>query len=529
MATFGRIEVISISKFDGVPATQTFIRFVMAVTFLLLAGCATKGLKENIVNTPPSYAPAPAETGLLADMAAEISAQYGEDQSGFHLLDGSAEGLTWRLALIDSAVSSIDVQTYLWYPDNSGRLVLERVIHAAQRGVKVRLIVDDLLLQGHDQLMANLQAQPNIEFRLFNPWTDRESLAARAGEMIAQMERLNTRMHDKLLIVDGRAVVIGGRNIGDHYFGLSSAYNFHDTDLMGIGHIALQSNDMFDRFWNSEWVLSALNLTTEPNQEIAQKQWQNLLNNSQTAPELAGFARKPKNWEVELAELRPELRMGSSTLVYDEAVDEKIDQKVLSSMFNFFQLAEKELLIMNAYVIPAQEGVDFLAEKSSRGVEISILTNSLASHDVPAVNSHYEPWRDDFIRAGVDLFELRGDPAIKSIVDVPPVDSVFTGLHSKTAVADRRYVFVGSMNLDPRSANINTEMGAIVDSPGLAEDLAQVIKRNMQGENAWQVKLNQDGEVFWVNSDETVTRQPARDGMQRVMNTLLKLGPRDQY
>lgn len=241
------------------------------------------------------------------------------------------------------------------------------------------------------------------------------------------------------------------------------------------------------------------------------------------------WAALRSDWEAELAELRPTLRAGSSILVYDEAVDEKIDQKVLSSMFNFFQLAERELLIMNAYVIPAQEGIDFLAQKSDAGVDIRILTNSLASHDVPAVNSHYEPWRDDFIRAGVDLFELRADPAIKSIVDVPPVDSVFTGLHSKSAVVDRRYVFVGSMNLDPRSANINTEMGAIVDSPGLAEDLTRVIQRNMRGQNAWQVKLNKDGGVFWVNSDETVTRQPSRDGMQRVMNTVLKLGPRDQY
>ncbi|MEP1470515.1 MAG: phospholipase D family protein [Halieaceae bacterium] len=462
-------------------------------------------------------------------MAEEIAAEHGQEHSGFHLLDGSAEGLTWRLALIDSAVSSIDVQTYLWYPDNSGRLMLERVVHAANRGVKVRLIVDDLLLQGHDQLVANLQAQPNIEFRLFNPWQDRDSLVSRAGEMIAQMERLNTRMHDKLLIVDGRAAIIGGRNIGDHYFGLSSAYNFHDTDLMGIGHIALQSNDMFDQFWNSKWVLSALNLTTEPDQEIAQQQWQNLQNNSKRAPELAAFARKPKSWETELSELKPDLRMGTSALVYDEAGEQNIQQKVLSSMFNFFQLAQEELLIMNAYVIPAQEGVDFLAAKTANGVDVRMLTNSLASHDVPAVNSHYEPWRDDFINAGVKLYELRADPEIKAIVDVPPANSAFTGLHSKTAVVDRRYVFVGSMNLDPRSANINTEMGAMVDSPALAEDLAQVIERDMRGENAWAVKINDEGNIYWQNSDETLTRQPARDGMQRVMNTLLKLGPRDQY
>ena len=347
--------------------------------------------------------------------------------------------------------------------------------------------------------------------------------------MIAQMERLNTRMHDKLLIVDGRAAVIGGRNIGDHYFGLSDAYNFHDTDLLGIGHVAQQSNDMFDQFWNSEWVLSALNLTTEPDQEIARQQWANLQENSRSAAALEAFPRKPKNWEQELAELEPKLRIGRSKLVFDEASDEQITQNLISNMFNFFSLAESELLIMNAYIIPSQEAVDFLAGKVDEGVSVRVLTNSLASHDVPAVNSHYEPWRDDLLDAGVELYEMRADPAIQAIVDVPPTESAFTGLHSKVAVVDRRYVFVGSMNLDPRSANINTEMGAMVDSPALAQDLVNMIERDMEGENAWRVGLDESRKLYWQNSEETVTSQPARDGMQRVMNTLLKIGPRDQY
>ena len=146
------------------------------------------------------------------------------------------------------------------------------------------------------------------------------------------------------------------------------------------------------------------------------------------------------------------------------------------------------------------------------------------------MNSHYEPWRDDFIQAGVDLYEFRSDPAIQStVVDVPPVSAGFTGLHSKCAVADRRYVFIGSMNLDPRSRAINTEMGDMVDSPELAEDLARLIERNMRGENSWHVQMDEKGKLFWENSEERVTEQPARDGMQRVMNVLMKLGPRDQY
>ena len=199
-------------------------------------------------------------------------------------------------------------------------------------------------------------------------------------------------------------------------------------------------------------------------------------------------------------------------------------------MFNFFKLAQQELLIMNAYVIPGQQAIDYMQQLNDRGVDVRILTNSLSSHDVPAVNSHYEPYRDDLLKAGVDLWELRADPAIQqTVVDVPPIKADFTGLHSKCAVADRRYVFIGSMNMDPRSRNINTEMGAMVDSPELAADLAAIIERNMSGENAWHVQMDENGDLFWENSEERLDKQPARDGMQRVMNVLMKVGPKDQY
>lgn len=160
----------------------------------------------------------------------------------------------------------------------------------------------------------------------------------------------------------------------------------------------------------------------------------------------------------------------------------------------------------------------------------SVWFDTLPNIDVPAVNSHYEPWRDGILNAGVELFELRSDPAIQAtVVEVPPVKGEFVGLHSKSAVLDRRYVFIGSMNLDPRSANINTEMGAFVDSPELAEDLAQIIERDMSEENAWHVQMDKEGNIFWKNSEGTLTEQPARDGMQRVMKVLMKLGPEDQY
>jgi putative cardiolipin synthase len=521
-----------ISPIKNVEPLHTGVRVLLALILaLLVSACATKaGLKEDVETQPMSYALAPATEGLLAGLAETIESEHGPDRSGFHVLDSSFDGLYWRLALIDSATTSLDIMTYLWYPDASGILMLERAILASLRGVKVRLVVDDLILHGHDQLIANLNAAPNIEFRMFNPWKNRTSIATRGGEMLAQMERLNTRMHDKLMIADGHAAVIGGRNIGDHYFGLHESYNFHDTDLFGIGAIAQQSNAMFDNFWNSEWVVSAEALTTEPNREIAREQRQSIQEFIRDAEQLESFPREPKDWTEELTEYASDLRIGRSKVVYDEASADQIKQTMGASMFNFFNMAEKELLVQNAYIIPSDKAFELLNDLKERGVNVRILTNSLASHDVPAVNSHYEPWRDDFLHAGVDLWEFRSDPAIQqTVVDVAPVSAEFTGLHSKCAVVDRRYSFIGSMNLDPRSLNINTEMGAFIDSPALAEDLAAMIERNMSGENSWNVQFDEAGDIVWVNSEETVSKQPARDGMQRVMNVLMKVGPKEQY
>jgi putative cardiolipin synthase len=501
----------------------------MALIMLLgLTGCAGPSLKKELVRDPPSFAPEATMKGPLWELATEMQAACGAECSGFRLLDGSREALEWRLALIDSAVSSVDIQTYLWYPDHSGRLILDRAIRAADRGVQVRLVIDDLLTIGLDQVIYELHRHPNIQVRLFNPWKDR-SMVARGGQMIAEMERLNTRMHDKLMIADGRAAIVGGRNLGDHYFGLSDAYNFHDLDLLGFGHIAEQANGMFDHFWNSEWVVSADNLDTEADPEFARRTLEEMRANIDEAPELEAFPQRPVDWSAELQAVRSELHPGTSTLVYDATTRDAVEQNVAKSMFPFMGLAQEELLITNAYIIPGQPSIDFVSELTERGVTVRILTNSLASHDVPAVNSHYKGWRDDFIRAGAELHELRADARIQSLVDVPPVAGGFVGLHTKSFVVDRRLSFIGSMNFDPRSVNINTEAGAFVESEGLGQDLAALMLRDMLPENAWRVLLDEKGRVYWVNDEETVTRQPARSGSQRVMDQIFRIFPKEQY
>ncbi|MBL8659443.1 MAG: phospholipase D family protein [Rhodospirillales bacterium] len=495
---------------------------------MLVAGCAGVSLRRDAIRPEPTYARPPATTGVLADMARRIAVEYGPDASGFKVLDGSEEALDWRLALIDTAVSSVDIQTYLWYPDNTGRLMLERAIRAAQRGVHVRLIVDDLLTVGLDQLIVELENQPNFEIRLFNPWAGR-SFGARLGELVAETERLNTRMHDKLVIVDGVAAVVGGRNIGDHYFGISHAYNFHDLDLIGIGRVAQQANAMFDAFWNGDWVVSARNLDIDPDPEFAEAEWKDIQTKNRKAKELSAFPREVQDWSRELADLEGNLRIGTSEVAYDEATGKAISQNMAAEMFRFLERAQHEVLITNAYIIPGEPGIDLVRRLTGRGVKVRILTNSLASHDVPAVNSHYEDWRDDLVKAGAELYELRADAAIRSIVEVPPVEGEFVGLHTKSVVVDGRYVFIGSMNFDPRSSNINTEAGAFIDSPTLAADVQALMERDMAPDNAWQVFLDESGEPYWVNSRETVTTQPARDTFQRVLNVFFKAFPRSYY
>lgn len=501
---------------------------VFGAVVTVLSGCAGPSLRDEIVRAEATFAKPPATEGIIADRSAAIRAEYGVEYSGFKLLDGSYDALSWRLALIDSAVSSVDIQTYLWYPDDAGRLILQRAVDAALRGIDVRLVVDDLLTIKLDQAIYELDQLPNVEIRLFNPWKDR-SILSRGGEMIAEFERLNTRMHDKLMIVDGHAVVVGGRNIGDHYFGLSTAYNFHDLDVLGFGHIATQANAMFDHFWNSEWVVSAQNLDVEYDARFTDEKWRALREANQSSAKLSVFGAESRDWSREFAALAKRLHPGTSYLVFDTAAGDSIDQKMAPHMFSFMDLARKELLITNAYIVPGQNGIDFVKTLTERGVSVRILTNSLESHDVPAVNSHYKDWRDDFIQAGAELYELRADAEIQSIVDVVPVRGAFTGLHSKAVVVDRDKVFIGSMNFDPRSFNINTEAGAFITSPGLAEGLARVMERDMEPVNAWRVLLDDKGKPYWVNSDRTVYRQPARDGSQRAMDAIFKMFPKDQY
>lgn len=503
---------------------------------VLLAGCA--GTPIAPMERPPEQsALPPPDSGPLYQMESRIAASHGGDVSGFSLLDSNEDGLRWRINLIDAATRSIDIQYYLWYGDAAGKILTRHLVEAADRGVRVRMLVDDIntmlsdaaTVMQRDSRAAILDAHPNIELRLFNPWRNRE-IASRVGETLTDLERLNVRMHNKSLIVDNRAAVMGGRNIGDDYMGLHSEYNFHDLDVLGVGPVARQASAVFDTFWNSSWVMRVAALGIETTKAEREGLLAHITAELARMPALGRFPGEAQDPARALAGLDERLHYGTSRVYSDIPTEEGLRHEMLGVFFGLVSTAEHELLIENAYIIPGERGIQTMAELSARGVAIRVLTNSLASHDVPAVNSHYKKWRKPLLESGVQLYETRPDAAIQSeVADTPPTKARFMGLHVKTLVVDRRRAYIGSMNLDPRSTRINSEMGVVIESPALGEELARLIERDMRPENSWNVRFDADGDLIWVSGDEVLTRQPARSQWQRIQDMFFMLFPSDQY
>ena len=449
------------------------------------------------------------------------------------LLERNEEALRWRIALADAAVRSLDLQYYFWTDDVSGDLLMTHVVDAADRGVHVRLILDDasslLKSQSHDESRewAKLSTHPNIQVRLFNPWHSRSTLA-RGVEFLTHSEQLDQRMHNKVMIADNRAMIVGGRNIGDEYFGTSALSNFLDLDVLGLGEAAQQASVVFDRFWNSEWVTpaGALSPGATPRDLQADKpQLRSGLESSEWRDHLA-LDREDSPLHGLLQTLQP----GASQVLSDKLDEDVVEHQMAGAVRGFMESARRELLITNAYVIPDEALLELFRNLSARGVRICMLTNSLASLDVAAVNSHYKSWRKPLLEAGVELYEMRADAAVQgSLVDTPPTRARHMGLHTKAVVVDREAVFVGSMNLDPRSSALNSEMGVVIRSAPLASELAGLTERELMPTNAWKLSLDARGEVVWSDADKTLHQQPALSTWQRVQSGFFRIVPESLY
>ena len=520
----------------------------LIVATLLISGCATS-VRTPFEPSAAEFARAASVSGALAAAEAAVAkrsdaeTEVPETQqsaraiSGFSLLDRSEEALRWRLALIDSATQTIDTQYYLYHPDSTGMLLTSRLLEAADRGVRVRLIIDDMATLSFgareerikETMGALLTAHPNIQLRLFNSATNRKSLGW-GWDFATNFSQLNHRMHNKSLIVDNRAVVLGGRNIGDEYMGLSDHFNFRDIDVLGVGPIARQSSEVFDIFWNSGWVFPLHPDMQSSAELLLKEQRAELQRNLRSSEKLERFSLTAQNWEQQLQALVPSLHLGTSEVLTDKPTTDGISHDLFDWLMETLPNAQQELLVTNAYLIPEERGIALLTELDAKGVDVLIHTNSLASQDVPAVNSHYKAWRVPLLETGAGLYELRADAQIKAtVVDTRPVTAKFIGLHAKSLVVDRRYAVIGSANFDPRSAFINSEMVAVIDSTTLANELAAVIERDANPANSWRVNIDEGGGLYWQNGDETVTRQPSLNAWQRLQDLFFMLFPKNLY
>ncbi len=427
-------------------------------------------------------------------------------ESGVLYMRYGSKALVARLALADLAERSLDLQYFIWDADISGHLLADRVIRAADRGVRVRVLLDDLSIVERDTAIAQLSAHPNIEVRAFNPFRGRGN---RWGDFFTDPSRVNRRSHNKLMVADNAIAIVGGRNISDHYFGVHGEANFRDLDTVTVGPVVRDASRVFDDFWNSAYAVPyAAFVDTPPTRADADAAIAEM--RAKMASEQLPY---PIDEEVdaltaEMQDVRASLIWAPVVVLYDppEKAEDKASHNIFSVLEALVSNAQKEVLIENAYFVPRDHGVELTAALHARGVRVRVLTNSLASNDVISVYSGYQKYRDDLLENGVEIYELRPD----SIMDrlrwsgLPSLKS-HAGLHAKAMVVDRRYVVVGSYNLDPRSADINTELALLVDSPAFAELVAEFFDDGVKPENSYRVTL-EGGQVKWTTSDDGTVR-----------------------
>lgn len=450
------------------------------------------------------------------------------DESGLALVSSNIDAFAVRALSARHAGRSLDLQYYLWHDDLTGRLLAAEALAAADRGVRVRVLIDDINAHSADAAFRALDVHKNIEVRMFNPSRNRGGTLGRATEMLFRGLSLNRRMHNKAWIVDGQLAVVGGRNIGDEYFDAAQQTNFLDADVVLVGPAVAQTSAIFDEFWNSPSAIPINTLAEEakrPLDDIRQA-----LAAIVQGPEAQPYLDHVRKSAVVRAWVDGEapLHWTSSARVYSDPASKAQgtgeDGWLIRAIMTTIASAKTELTIISPYFVPGEEGTRALVRAAQSGITINILTNSLASNDVMAVHSGYARYRVPLLRAGVNLYELMPFGDTNSSL----LGSSGASLHTKAFVVDRRKGFVGSFNFDPRSARLNTEMGVMFKDPALAEELLAEYRLHIAADKSYQLTLD-DNEVRWTDRRETPPRtwsvDPETSIWQRLVVALMSWLP----
>ena len=474
------------------------LALLLATCVALTTGCAS--LPPPQQRTPTSALTDTADTGLGRAVAPWVAAHPG--LSGVHAMPDPYDAFAARVVLAAAAQRSIDAQYFIWHGDQVGMLLFEALWNAAERGVRVRLLLDDGGTSGIDPTLAALDAHANIEVRLYNPFTVRGS---RALGYLSDFQRLNKRMHNKSFTADNQASVIGGRNIANEYFGAAGAIGFADLDVVVVGPVVQEVSTQFDRYWNSASAYPAAEFVG-PVDADGTARLQAAFAQTRADPVSVDYLKAVRESAVlaQLLERRLELEWTTAQVLYDDPA-KTLDRSARTDVLLFPALmermgrAQKSFDIVSPYFVPGDQGTVLLADLARRGVKVRVLTNSLASSDERVVHAGYMKRRHDLLRAGVVLYELK--PAANK--EVLKVKGRFgagkvAGLHAKTYAVDGERIFVGSFNFDQRSARLNTEMGVVLDSRSGAAELAELFDSELL-ELAYEVRLAPQGEgLLWI-------------------------------
>jgi putative cardiolipin synthase len=493
--------------------SHALARAIATLAVLSLAGCATIDLRD--VARKPSYASQnPMATRLGKAIYAEAAKHPG--QSAFRVVESGLAGFAARVALIDAAEHTVDLQYYVMEGETA-ELVAGRLLAASERGVRVRLLLDDLGQHGREGALAALSSHPNVEVRTFNPLLLRGPAKALAlAEYVVRGAQLDRRMHNKLFVVDNAIAMIGGRNIGDAYFEAPGPIDFQDLDLVAAGPVVRGLSASFDDYWNSDYSvpIEALLVSPPSAQDVAEARAHLAALRERERDTAYGRAVAASRIARDLSDGKLAATWARARVLADSPrkVDPARDDgahRVAEELIPAIASVSKELVVVSPYLVPDEAAMAAIKATATRGARIRMLTNSLATTDVPLAHAGYAAARPALLDAGVELHELKPQaiPFAPRGARHAPSSGSRTTLHAKAIAIDRRVVFLSSMNLDQRSIHLNTELGLWIDSTALASDVVRRFDEAVKPDNSYLVQREPDGRIEWITASDGVVRR----------------------
>jgi putative cardiolipin synthase len=501
---------------------------ILLLGSILFSGCATVPFDE-----PKTYSETITDTAdtRLGRGVHKWTQEHG-GLSGIYPLSQGMDALGARLRLAEIAERSIDLQYFLMKDDTAGLVMMNALLKAADRGVRVRFLLDDIFTTSADRSLLLLNQHPNIEVRLFNP-VSRRGLSSGLN-FVADFRQANRRMHNKSFTVDNQISIVGGRNIADEYFQLKQGSVFIDFDVLAMGPVAAEISQSFDQYWNHSRAIPMEQVADNKNNEDLETVRANIAREFDGLyDDVYGQALESQLLQDLIASREP--AFPAYAVVLSDSPDKLINDigeehmQLANDLLDVLHSAREEIIFISPYYVPGKGGVELVRQLVDKGVRVIVLTNSLASNNHTPVHSGYARYRKDVIRAGVELYEARANAAGETQGAIEGVETMT--LHTKAFLIDRRYLFVGSLNLDPRSIEINAEMGLLIDSADLVSGFTDNADERL-ATLAYRVVLNEQGQLEWhgrINGEDVVeTREPLASPWLRFKAWFMGIAPESQ-